>query len=298
MGGSHHTRAAARHRGRLGWVLVLVAGFAVVEILGGILTGSLSLLSDAGHMATDALGLGMAWAAIAAADRAEAGDHRTFGLYRLEILAALANAVLLAAVAGYVLLEAFQRLRDPAEIQTGAMIVIAGAGLAVNLVSFRLLQAGADEALTVKAAHMEVVADLAGSVGALGAGLIVRITGWSWVDALVGAGVGLFILPRAWQLGRSALRVLIQAAPDHVDPVRLRADLESLEGVVEVHDLHVWTLTSSMDVATAHIVTREGMDIHPILDRARELLDARYGIHHATLQVEPETHRGCTEVTW
>jgi cobalt-zinc-cadmium efflux system protein len=279
-------------------VLVLVAGFAVVEILGGILTGSLSLLSDAGHMATDALGLGMAWAAIAAADRAEAGDHRTFGLYRLEILAALANAVLLAAVAGYVLLEAFQRLRDPAEIQTGAMIVIAGAGLAVNLVSFRLLQAGADEALTVKAAHMEVVADLAGSVGALGAGLIVRITGWSWVDALVGAGVGLFILPRAWQLGRSALRVLIQAAPDHVDPVRLRADLESLEGVVEVHDLHVWTLTSSMDVATAHIVTREGMDIHPILDRARELLDARYGIHHATLQVEPETHRGCTEVTW
>ncbi|GIU91747.1 MAG: cation transporter [Acidimicrobiia bacterium] len=298
MGDSHHTRAAARHRGRLGWVLVLVAGFAVVEIVGGILTGSLSLLSDAGHMATDALGLGMAWAAIAAADRAEAGDHRTFGLYRLEILAALANAVLLAAVAGYVLLEAFQRLRDPAEIQTGVMIVIAGAGLAVNLVSFRLLQAGADEALTVKAAHMEVVADLAGSVGALGAGLIVRITGWSWVDALVGAGVGLFILPRAWQLGRSALRVLIQAAPDHVDPLRLRADLESLEGVVEVHDLHVWTLTSSMDVATAHIVTREGMDIHPILDRARELLDARYGIHHATLQVEPETHRGCTEVTW
>ena len=276
----------------------LVAVFMVVEIVGGLLTGSLALLSDAGHMATDALGLGMALAAITAARHGSATDTRTYGLYRLEILAALANAVLLFGVAGYVLFEAYERLADPPEIRSGPMLVVAAGGLAVNVVGWWLLREGAEESLNVRGAFLEVLADLIGSVGVIAAGLAVRYLDWSFADPLVGAGIGLFILPRALRLGRDALRILVQAAPDDLDVEALRSKLESIEGVDDVHDLHVWTLTSDMDVATAHLVTETGVDPHPILDRARELLEVEHGIRHATLQVEPDTHEGCAEINW
>lgn len=290
--------ASQRHLRPLAIAFGLVVVFMVVEVVAGLITGSLALLSDAGHMATDALGLGMTLAAIVAADRAGTGDHRTFGLYRLEILAALANAVLLFGVAGYVLYEAVRRLQDPPEVLSGPMLVVAVVGLGVNLIGWRLLRQGAAESINVEGAFLEVLADLIGSIGAITAALVLRFTAWPYADPLFGAAIGLFILPRAWRLGRRALRVLVQAAPEGIDLDELRQRLVDIDGVADVHDLHVWTLTSDMNVASVHLMTREGTDHHPVLDRARNVLRDGFGIDHATLQVEPDTHQGCTEITW
>jgi len=276
----------------------LVVVFMVVEAAAGVLTGSLALLSDAGHMLTDAVGLGMALAAIAASTRAAQGGHRTFGLYRLEILAALANAVLLFGVAGYVLYEAVRRLSNPPDVADGPMLVVAVLGLAVNVAGWRLLRSGASESLNLEGALLEVLADLVGSIGVIVAALIMLTTGWPYADPLIGAGIGLFILPRAWRLGRKSLRVLLQAAPADLDLDELRNELASIEGVVDVHDLHVWTLTSEMEVASAHLMVQETVDGHRVIDQARALLADRYHVEHATLQVEPESHRTCAEISW
>ncbi|MDF1596333.1 MAG: cation diffusion facilitator family transporter [Acidimicrobiia bacterium] len=295
---THVPRAGRRHLRPLAIAFLLVASFMVVEAVAGFLTGSLALISDAGHMATDALGLGMALAAIVAGDRAQTGNGRTYGLYRLEILAALANAVLLFAVAGYVIFEAVQRIQEPSEVLATPMLVVAVAGLAINLIGWRLLRSGAEESINVKGAYLEVLADLAGSVGVIVAALVMILTGWPYADPLFAALIGLFILPRAWKLGHQALRILVQAAPAGLDLDELRSDLASIPGVVDVHDLHVWTLTSEMDVATVHLMIGEGTEPHQVLDRARYLLEDRHDIAHATLQVEPDTHQGCSEMSW
>lgn len=295
---THVPRAGRRHLRPMTIAFVLVVVFMIVEAVAGLLTGSLALVSDAGHMATDALGLGMALAAIVVGDRASGANGRTYGLYRLEIIAALANAVLLFAVAGYVMYEAVQRIREPGEVATVPMLVVAVAGLVVNLVGWQLLRTGATESLNVKGAYYEVLADMAGSIGAIVAALIMMTTGWPYADPLFAAVIGVFILPRAWRLGRQAVRVLVQAAPAGLDLDRLRSELDSIPGVVDVHDLHVWTLTSEMDVSTVHLMTRNDTDPHPVLDQARSILQDRYGIDHATLQVEPDTHIGCQAVTW
>jgi len=295
---SHVPRAGRRHLRSLSIAFGLVAGFMVVEAVAGALTGSLALISDAGHMATDALGLGIALAAIVAADRAATGGSRTYGLYRLEILAALVNAVLLFAVAGYVVYEAVRRLQEPIEVQTTPMLMVAVAGLAVNVIGWRLLRSGARESINVRGAYLEVIADLAGSIGVITAALIMIFAGWPYADPLFAALIGLFILPRAWSLGHQALRVLVQAAPAGLDLDSIRRDLSAIPGVVDVHDLHVWTLTSDMEVATVHLMTRDQTDPHPVLDQGRSILRDRYHIAHATLQVEPDTHQGCSEITW
>lgn len=296
--GGAAVRAGARHLRRLRWAFALIAVFFVVEVVGGVLTNSLALLSDAGHMLTDLVGMGMALAAIGVANRRAPAAHRTFGLYRLEILAALANAVLLAGVGGYVVVEAVRRVADPAEVLAGEMFVVALAGLVVNVVALLLLREGSAESLNVKGAYLEVLADLVSSVGVVVAAVVVGLTGWSYADPIVAAGVGLFIFPRTFRLGAEAVRILVQAAPPGMDLERLRADLAALPGVVDVHDLHVWTLTSDMEVASAHLMVREGTDAHGVLDRARVLLAETHGLHHATLQVEPESHRGCDELSW
>ena len=295
---THIPRAGRRHLRPLAISFGLVLGFMVIEAITGFLTRSLALISDAGHMATDALGLGMALAAIVTADKATTQGGRTYGLYRLEILAALANAVLLLAVAGYVIYEAIQRFQDPPEVATTPMLIVAVGGLAVNLVAWRLLREGAQESLNLKGAYFEVIADLAGSVGVIAAALVMILSGWPYADPLFAALIGIFILPRAWTLGSQAIRILTQAAPHGLDLEALRSDLLEIDGVVDVHDLHAWTLTSEMDVATAHLMTTETTDPHPVLDQAREVMRTSYAITHATLQVEPENHRGCTELTW
>lgn len=301
MGHDHghaHHRAGRRHAGRLAVAFVLVLGVLVVEVVVGIATGSLALLSDAGHMATDALGLGMALAAIHLAERGGQRGGRSFGLYRLEILAALANAVLLFGVAAYVVVEALRRLGGDDVPDGGWVLGAAVVGLVANLIGMLLLREGAEESMNVRGAYLEVLADLVGSVGVIVAAVVFTLTEWGWVDPVVGAALGLWILPRTWKLGASALRVLVQAAPPHVDLDDLTEQLGSLDGVVDVHDLHVWTLTSDMDVASAHLVVRHDGDHHGVLDQARDLLVARYGIAHATLQVEPDDHHGCDEVSW
>ena len=294
----HHAGATGRHRWRLAVAFGLVAAFFVVELVAAWASGSLALLSDAGHMLTDVVGLGMALAAIGLASRGSSHRHHTFGLYRLEILAALANAVLLFGVAGYVLYEAVQRLDEPAEVAAGPVLVVAVAGLVANLVAFALLREGAQENLNLEGAYLEVVADTLGSVAVIVGAIVMALTGWTWVDPVVGVAIGLWILPRTSRLGGQALRILVLAAPPGLDLDAVADRLSGVDGVTDVHDLHVWTLTSDMEVASAHLVIGVGTDAHGVLDQARDVLREGYGIDHATLQVEPDDHEGCHEMTW
>jgi cobalt-zinc-cadmium efflux system protein len=308
MGADHDhgaglARAGARHRGRLQVAFGLIAAYFVIEAVAGFMTNSLALLSDAGHMLTDVIGLGMALAAIQLANRfatrpeGQRSSH-TFGLYRLEILAAFVNALLLLGVATWVLVEAARRLSDEPEVLGIQMLIVAVVGLIVNLMAFLLLREGSRESINVEGAYLEVLADTIGSIGVITAAVLLEAFGWVWVDPLVGAAIGVWILPRTWRLGRRAVRILLQAAPEHVDLEALEADLAGIDGVVDVHDLHVWTLTSDMDAASAHLMTNAAADAHSVLDQARQLLIARHAIGHGTFQIEPDTHTGCHEVSW
>jgi cobalt-zinc-cadmium efflux system protein len=291
-------RSGARHKGRLLAALAVLATAMVVEVVAAFAANSLALLSDAGHMLTDVAGLAMALAAIHVADRAASDGQRTFGLYRLEILAALANSVLLFAVAIYVVVEAMRRWGDPPDVLVGPMLVVAIVGLVANVVAFALLRAGSKESLNVEGAYLEVLSDLVGSMGVIAAAVVIGVTDWAWVDPAVGVAIGVFILPRTWRLGAQAVRILVQAAPPGLDLAGLETTLRSLDGVVDVHDLHVWTLTSEMDVASVHLMVCEGTDTHAVLDRARVVMRDEHGIDHATLQIEPDTHKGCDELAW
>lgn len=294
-------RAGATHKRRLLWSFGLIAVFFVVELVGGLLTNSLALLSDAGHMLTDVVGLGMALAAIHAADSVSDHPQRTFGLYRLEILAALANAALLFGVAIWIIIEAVRRFGNPPEVMGVPMLIVAVIGLVVNLIAFWWLREGADESLNLEGAYLEVVADTLGSVGVIIAALVLQFTGFALIDPIFGVGIGLFVLPRTWRLGRKSLRILTQSAPDHVDVAAVRADLIALDGVADTHDLHVWTLTSGMEVVSAHLVLDAGVDGHDVLDAASRLLREDFGIAHATLQLEPGDHETCQDhaaITW
>lgn len=291
-------RAAARSVKPLWIALVLTVVFVVVEAVTAFVAGSLALLSDAAHMLTDGLAIALALGAIVAANRASTEGARTFGLYRLEILATLANAILLFGVAGYVAVEGVLRLvHGDTEVEAGAMLVVAIAGLLVNLLVFLLLRTGARDSLAVRSAFVEALADMVGSVGVIVAALVIEITGWEAADPIVAIAIGIWVVPRAWGLASSALRVLLQVAPAHVDLEQIRADLASVPGVVDVHDLHVWTLTSEMEVASAHMMVVPDTDHHAVLDRARELL-LEHDIAHATIQVEPDDHSGCEDVNW
>jgi len=261
----------------------------LVELVAGLVTGSLALLSDAAHMGTDVLGLGMALAAITMAQR-PATSQRTFGTYRLEVLAALANGVLLFGVAGYVLYEAVRRFAAPPEVPGLPLLVVAAVGLVVNLISFRLLLAGSSDSLNVRGAYLEVLGDLLGSVGVIVAAVIIYTTGWRYADPLIGAGIGLFILPRTWKLTGQALRILMQSAPAGMDVEQVRQRITALPGVQGVHELHIWTLTSGLETATGHVVVGDGEDYHAVLDRVVNLLARDYDITHTTIQCEPGHH--------
>lgn len=290
MGHGHGSGSAAgRHRRPLMIAFVLTAVFMVVEIGTGVLTGSLALLSDGAHMATDVLGLGMSLAAITLAAR-PATSQRSFGFYRLEVLAALANGVLLFGVAVYVLVEAALRLADPPAVASTPLLVVAVAGLVVNMICYRLLTAGAGESLNLRGARLEVLGDMLGSVGVIVAAVIIATTGWGYADPLIGAAIGVFILPRTWVLSRQAVQILMQAAPAGVDVEQVAQRINGLAGVAEVHDLHVWTLTSGMDTASGHVRVADGADYHEVLDRVLSLLADDYGVVHTTIQCEPSHH--------
>jgi cobalt-zinc-cadmium efflux system protein len=301
--GADLLRAGARHRNRLLAAFAIIAAFLVVEVVAGLMSDSLALLSDAAHMLTDVIGLGMALLAIELASRATrrgaaTNPHQTFGLYRLEILAALLNAILLFAVAIWVTFEAIKRIGDEPEIASGTVLIVAMLGLVANLIALGLLHTGSSESLNVEGAYLEVLADTVGSVGVIIGALLIRSTGWQWIDTVVAVAIGVWILPRTFRLGGQAVRILLQVAPQHVDVERLEADLASIDGVVEVHDLHVWTLTSEMDATSAHLVTAERVDAHAVLDQAREITMTNHRIGHGTFQIEPESHEGCHVTGW
>jgi len=233
------------------------------------------------------LGLGMALAAVSLASRPTT-SQRTFGLYRVEVLAALANGVLLFAVAGYVIYEAIQRFAEPPEVPGFPLLVVASVGLVINLISFRLLVSGSKESLNLKGAYLEVLGDLLGSVGVIVAAIILVATGWAYADPIIGVGIGLFILPRTFQLSRQALRILLEAAPQAIDVALVEAELRTLPGVADVHDLHVWTITSGIESASGHIVVQRGTDYPAVLNSVLGHLKTKYDIEHATFQCEPD----------
>lgn len=281
--------AGGRHKRPLQIAFGLTLAYMVAEIVGGLVLGSLALLSDAAHMGTDVLGLGMALAAVHLAAR-PASSQRTWGTYRLEVLAALANGGLLFGVAGYILFEAWHRFSEPPDIAGLALMVVAAIGLAVNVVSFKLLRAGSTESLNVRGAYLEVVSDMLGSVGVIMAGAIVAITGWSYADPIIAAGIGLFILPRTYRLCAQAVRIIMEIAPPEVDMAEVEQRLAALSGVAGVHALHMWTLTSGIEAASCHVVVAEGADGHAVLDAVGDLLHEQYQVAHSTIQCETADH--------
>ena len=292
-------RAGERYRGRLAAAFVLLAVFMVVEVVAGLATNSLALLSDAGHMLTDVIGLGMSLAAIQLASRGTDRRHQ-----HLRALPARDPRRTGQRRPAHRRRHLHPRRRrsgsfgDPPDVLAGPMLVVAILGLLANLVAFALLRSGAKESLNVEGAYLEVLADTVGSVAVIVAAIVIEVTDWGWVDPAVGIAIALWILPRTWRLGARAVRILVQAAPSGTDLDAIEDGLAAIAGVVDVHDLHVWTLTSDMDVASAHVMVRSGTDTHAVLDQARSLLRDRHHIDHATLQIEPDTHTGCDEVAW
>lgn len=290
--------AGANHRWRLAVAFGLVATFFVVELVAGILSGSLALLSDAGHMAADVVALGAALVATKIASRPDATGRRTYGSYRAEVFASGLSVLLMLGVAAFVVIEALGRIGEEVRVETGPMLVVGVIGLAINVVSMFLLRGGAEESLNVKGAYFEVVADAAGSVGVIVAGLLVAWTGRGWWDTIVALAIGAFVAVRAVGLGRQVLAVLGQHAPAGVDVDAMAADLAAVPGVEDVHDLHAWTLTSGMHVATAHLLLLQDTQAQSVLQEAQRLLRVDYGIEHATLQVETRPTAACEEIAW
>jgi cobalt-zinc-cadmium efflux system protein len=289
-----HGTATGRQRGRLRVVLVITLAVMGGELAAGVLSGSLALLADAGHMLTDASGVAAALLATSLAAR-PATDARTYGMQRAEILAALANSLLLAAVAVWVLIEAVHRWGSPADVETGLMLGAAVVGAAANAVSLVVLRSGQRESLNVRGAYLEVLGDLLGSVGVIVAGVVIATTGYLRADAIASAAIGLMILPRAWTLLRDVVDVLLEATPRGVDLEYVREHIRAVPGVVDVHDLHAWTITSGVPVLSAHVVLDDAFTAAgrsgEVLDLLGECLAGHFDVEHCTFQLEPVGHQ-------
>lgn len=298
-GHGHGTgHAGARHRWRLAVAFGLVASFFVVELVVGLLSGSLALISDAGHMAADVVALGAALAATKIATRPDRSGRRSYGSYRAEIFASGLTVLIMLGVSAYVVIEALGRFGETVEIEPGPVLVVGALGLLINVISIVLLRGGSEESLNVKGAYYEVVADAAGSVGVIAAGVLVATTGEGWWDTVVALAIGVFVAVRAVVLGREVLAVLGQHAPEGMELAEVVRDLEAVPGVADVHDLHVWTLTSGMYVATAHLVVEDSASGQTVLDEARGVMRSKHHIEHATLQVESRATQACDEASW
>jgi cobalt-zinc-cadmium efflux system protein len=278
-----HRRAASRRR--LALVLLLTSAFLVVEVVAGLLTGSLALLADAGHMLTDVGGLVLALAAMKFAER-RPSPRRTYGYHRVEILAALTNALVLLAVAGYIVMEAWDRFGAPRRVAGMEVLAVAAVGLAVNVAGALLLRTGSRRSLNLRGAYNEVLADAVSSVGVIAGAAVITVSGWYWVDPLVAVGIALFILPRTWGLLREAVQVLLEGTPPEVDLAALRSAMLEVSGVKAVHDLHVWTLTSGVHALSAHALLAEGAVHSEVLDALRRRVTRDFPVHHVTVQLE------------
>lgn len=280
----HHSRSSSRHR--LALTLGLAAIYMVAEIIGGLWTGSLALLADAGHMFSDVASLALSLFAAWVSERPPT-SRRTYGFYRTEILAAMVNGATLVAIAVYILFEAYHRFRDPREVIGPAMLAIAVGGLAVNLLGLWLLSAGRDDNLNVRGAWLHVLTDALGSVGAIAAGALIWGFGWQWADPLASVLIAILVIYSSWRLLAEAVAVLMESAPHGIDVDEVRAAMGAAPGVVDVHDLHVWSITSGLDSLSAHVVIEEGHSHSELLTALRAMLDERFGIDHVTIQIEP-----------
>ena len=280
-----HTTAAARSRGALVATLALTTGFLVVEAVAAVVTRSLALLADAGHMLADAGSLALALFAVWIAHR-PATAEKTYGYYRVEILAALVNAVALLGVAGWILLEAWQRLFHPEAIAGTPMLVVAVVGLLVNLLCAWLLHAGAGDSLNVRAAYLEVLSDALTSAGVIVAAAIVVLTGWTLVDPITSVVIAVMIVVRTWSLLKQAVNVLLEGTPAHLELAEIEEAMRQVPGVQRVHDLHVWTLTSGREAMSAHVVVADVRESDRLLDALHTVLHVKFGIDHTTIQLE------------
>lgn len=281
-----HSHVSGDQNERSLWIaLGLTSSFLVAELVGGILTGSLALISDAAHMFTDAAALAISVAAVRIGQR-PADQQRSFGYYRFEILAAAFNALLLFGVALYILYKAYQRLHSPPEIHSTGMLAIAALGLIVNLVSMRVLQGGHEASLNVKGAYLEVWSDLLGSIGVIIGALIIRYTGWTWIDSAVAVGIGLWVLPRTWVLLKESVNILLEGVPKEVDMADVREALLQVPGVDSLHDLHIWAISSGKISLTVHLVQAPGSNHDDILDSVGDVLASKFDIRHITVQCE------------
>ena len=296
MGAGHdHSHGSSNERG-LRTALALTGGFLVAEVIGAFVTNSLALLSDAAHMVTDVAALVIALIALQLTKR-PADSKRTFGYYRFEILAAVVNAVLLFLAAVYILVEAYRRFQSPPEIATSGMLIVAVIGLLVNLISMRVLRGGAESSLNMKGAYLEVWSDALGSLGVIGAALLIRFTGWWQADPVVAVLIGLWVLPRTWTLLSESINVLLEGVPQGLALDEIHNALLCIPGIQDVHDLHVWSITTGKNTITAHVTLNEpGEDEQRILSQARALIQSRFGITHSTIQIETtrcEPVQGC-----
>jgi cobalt-zinc-cadmium efflux system protein len=288
MAHAHRETAARRSRGRLLAALVLTGAVLIVEVAGAVWTRSLALAADAGHMLTDVGGLALALFAAWIAGRPPT-PAKTFGYYRVEILAALVNALALLAVAGWILTEAYHRLQEPREVLAGPMIAIAAVGLGANAAAALLLHRHAEQSLNVRAAYFEVLTDALTSVGVLAGGAVIVATGWHVVDPLVSVGIAVAIVPRTWRLLTQAVNILLEAVPPHLELAEIETAIRQVDGVRRVHDLHVWTLTSGREAMSAHVVVDDPGESERLLDELHRVLHTRFGIDHTTIQLDKET---------
>jgi cobalt-zinc-cadmium efflux system protein len=293
-GHGHDVTETNAHRRRLMVVLVITFVVLIAEVIGGLIAGSLALPADAGHMLTDSTGLIMALIAAALATRA-ATVRRTFGLQRAEVLAALANALLLVGVAVWVLIMAVERLRNPAEIRSGLMLAVAVVGVLANLAGLLVLRPAQSTSLNMRGAYLEVFGDLVGSLAVIIAAVLILITGWTPFDAIASLAIVVLIIPRAWSLLRDVVDVLLEATPHGVDLDEVREHIRRVRGVVDVHDLHAWTITSGVPVLSAHVIVdhaciSEGRS-GEVLDRLGECLGGHFDVSHCTFQLEPVGHQ-------
>lgn len=285
--GSKQRSAASTHRGRLLVVLMISSAIFVAELVAGVLSNSLALIADAGHVFADVIGTAFAVGAIQLAARPATGK-RTFGFYRFEILAAVLNAVLLLAIAAYILVEAWRRFASQPEIATGPMLAVASLAFLANMFSASLLRAAQKESLNIRGAYLEVLNDAVGSAAVIVAGVVIMLTGFRAADALASGVIALFILPRTWALLREAIDVLLEATPKDVDMDLVREHILEAPGVLEVHDLHAWTITSGMNVVSAHVVIDRTASGPAVLDHLCECLSSQFDIEHSTFQLEAE----------
>ena len=289
MSAGHSHAVPGSNNERALWIaLVLTTLFLIAEVVAGIWTNSLALISDAAHMFTDSAALAIALLAIRIGKRA-VDARRTFGYARFEILAAAFNAILLFLVALYILYEAWVRLSQPLEIQSNGMLLVAVLGLIVNLISMRLLSTGKDHSLNLKGAYLEVWSDMLGSIGVIAGALIIRWTGWSWVDSVVAVGIGLWVLPRTWVLLKESLHILLEGVPEGIDLAAVEQVILDCPQVLSVHDLHVWAISSGKTSLTAHVVFNAGdpqQRQNVLLAAVRARLAERFDIHHSTIQLE------------